>query len=155
MPMARPIDDFPAVISKAVVETLFVSIRAALLVLHSAGYCHCDVKVTNVLKSSNGDFILCDYDACVLHGETVNLSTREYWTKDFIELEQSGNFVQASPKLDFSMLAVMLWMEMGNPWFASDRKSLASMMNHAQGFLLDSKQGAQSLIDCVQLALSS
>eukprot|EP01051_Picozoa_sp_SAG22_P022300 SAG22_NODE_5291_length_1043_cov_1.546610_1_plen_108_part_10 len=61
--------DLPA-IRKAMVDTL-----TKLQHLHDAGVVHGDLKQRNILRSSKGDWILCDMDAAAKVGSEIGSKT--------------------------------------------------------------------------------
>ena len=95
--------------------------------LHASGYVHCDVKPGNIFfqTTADGQFFLGDYDAAVKINQPVERTTVEYLPAEFIALREM-NRLQASPSIDYAMLAFTLAGRCALPYHETDSESSSS-----------------------------
>jgi serine/threonine protein kinase len=83
------------------------SIFAALGAFHAVHLVHCDCKPGNIFIDTAGGAFLGDYDAVVPVNTVVQRCTFTFLPQEFLLLKQS-NALQATPAVDFAMLACTL-----------------------------------------------
>lgn len=101
MPMfSCTLHHFPAPLDPPILNKFSECLSKALSHLHLRGFCHLDVKPTNVFIDSRGFCFLGDFGASVEIGAEVRECSRNYFPKD-------AEYV-AKPQTDWLLLAVTL-----------------------------------------------
>jgi len=62
-----------------------MKIRKALKFIHEQGLVHMDVKPANIFVSSDGNWVLGDYGACVRIGDTVHSTTQAFFPEEILK----------------------------------------------------------------------
>lgn len=84
-----------------------IAVYDGLCAIHTANYCHLDVKPGNIFIDSNGAIFLGDFDAALSEGQTVNRTTPTFLPQEMAILQARG-LLTASSAVDFGMLACTL-----------------------------------------------
>jgi serine/threonine protein kinase len=90
-----------------VLNRVWSQLSSALKCFHAHGFCHMDIKPSNILISSSGNFIVADLGSVVHHGERSQ-STQAYLPKEMWDPIQIRGPL-ASATVDWWMFAVTIY----------------------------------------------
>lgn len=112
-------------------------IEEGLKTIHNIGYCHCDVKPSNVFLKVDHQMFLGDYDAVCLTNSLIIRTTPMFLPAEFSVL-QAQNKLYASPVVDFGMLVcTLIWISFrekfpNSPTFETINLALAELQKENQ-----------------------
>ena len=98
------LENLPSLGSVAL-QRFFTQLSDAIHFLHSLGFAHMDIKPSNILISTSGDFILSDLGSLQRFDARTTSTTECYLPKEYID---RINGVKASTTIDWWMLAITM-----------------------------------------------
>ena len=125
-----------------------IAVYDGLGAMHTANYCHLDVKPGNIFIDSSGQVYLGDFDAALNIGQTVTRTTPTFLPREMAVLQVRGLLV-ATPAVDFGMLACTL-MYMLDPNYHSS-PSVVELDRQAQSRDLNGfSELSRILLECME-----
>ena len=125
-----------------------IAVYDGLCAMHTAGYCHLDVKPGNIFIDSNGGVFLGDFDAALKVSQTVNRTTPTFLPREMAVLQARGLLV-AESAVDFGMLACTLMYMLDVDYHSSP--SVPELDRQIQSLNLNGfEELSRILLECIE-----